>query len=54
MISPRVGGNPEDFLAVNTGHVQHNTGAFGGSDSHTPKAQLMMNKSKSMLGPSSS
>ena len=36
LISPRVGANPDDFLAPNT-RPQPEV-AFGGSDSHTPKA----------------
>jgi hypothetical protein len=52
MISPRLVGNPEDFLAPN--NRSHPDGGFGGSHSHTPKGQLMINKSKSALGPSSS
>jgi len=37
MISPRVGANPDDFLAPNSRPIMPD-GPFGGSDSHTPKA----------------
>jgi len=35
MISPRLAGNPEDFLAPN--NRSHENGVFGGSSSHTPR-----------------